>query len=136
LLEIFNAEKPSVTYGRRKHLATSIRFFGRTLAMIGRVYSLFTAGGPLFLQLPPVYGWDDDFIQTTSPLERTYISRDQRRPHRLWSAEVRTVDRPMGDQQGATCTTWCAVNDAFATYADLTAAAGDWGDVAEGTVQC
>lgn len=138
LFEILNDERPSDVYARRKNLTTTINFFSRTLAMKTRVYELFTAGGPLFLQLPPEYGWDDDFIQTTADLSEDYApgQRDQRKPFRLWSAPVRTVHRPQGPIQGAICSNWCAVNDAFATFADMTAAGGTWGDVAEGTVQC
>lgn len=136
LFEILNDEYPADIWARRKNLTTGIRFLSRTLAMKQKVYELFTAGGPLFLQLPPEYGWDDDFFQTTAPLTEEYLSRDQRRAERRWTAPIRTVRRPQGPIQGAICTTWCDVNSAFATYADLTAAAGDWGDVAEGTVQC
>jgi hypothetical protein len=136
LFEVLNDERPAVVYARRKNLSTTIRFFSRTLAMRDRVYELFTAGGPLFLQLPPIYGWTDDFIQTTSDLEELYRSRDQRRPIRLWQAPVRTVHRPAGDIQGTTCANWCAVNDAFATFADMTAAGGTWADVADGSLVC
>lgn len=136
LTEILDSEKPADVWARRKHLVTGIRFLSRTLDMMRRVYELFTAGGPLFLQLPPEYGWDDDFFQTTADVNREYISRDQSRPWRRWTAPIRTSERPQGPIQGAICSNWCDVNSAFATYADFTAAAGDWGDVAEGTVQC
>lgn len=135
LVEILNDERPSDIWARRKNHAGSFRLLSRTLAMMRRVYELFTAGGPLFLQLPPVYGWDDDFVQPLD-LDRDYISRDQRRPERLWTAPYRLVYRPVGPIQGATCSNWCAVEDAFPTFADMTAAGGTWGDVAQGTVQC
>ena len=136
LFEVLHDELATSVWARRKRLTTTIQFFSRTLAMKDRVYSLWTAGGPLFLQLPAVYGWRDDFLQSSSDLEELYRSRDQRRPLRLWEATMRSVRRPTGPIQGTTCANWCAVADAFATYAALTAAAGDWGDVAEGTVQC
>jgi len=138
LLEILNDEKPSDVWARRKNLATTIKFFSRTLAMKTRVYELFTAGGPLFLQLPPEYGWDDDFIQTQpgSDLTEDYVRKDQRFPWRRWEAPVRTVRRPSGPIQGTSCANWCAVADTYATYADLTATPGDWGDVADGTAVC
>lgn len=136
LWEILNDEYPADVYARRKNLTTAINFFSRTLAMKVRVYELFTAGGPLFLQLPPEYGWDDAFIQTTADLAEDYITKDQSKPWRRWSAPVRTVRRPAGPIQGTGCANWCEVNGAFATYADLTAAAGDWGDVADGSLTC
>jgi hypothetical protein len=136
IFEVHDDEKGVSAYARRKNLVTTIQFFSSTLAMKQRVYELWTAGGPLLLQLPPVYGWADDFLQSTGDLEEIYRAPDQRRPYRLWSADMRSVRRPTGDIQGTVCANWCAVNDAFATYAAFTAAAGDWGDVAEGTVQC
>lgn len=136
LTEILNDERPADVFGRRKNLTSEINFFSRTLAMKTKVYELFTEGGPLFLQLPPEYGWDDDFVQTQGDLTEDYIVRDQRRPWRRWAAAIRTVYRPSGPIQGAICSNWCDVNSAFPTYADMTAAGGTWGDVAEGTVQC
>lgn len=137
IFEVLNDERPADIWARRKNLATEINFFSRTGAMKTRVYELFTAGGPLFLQLPPVYLWEDDFIQPFN-LEEDFApgQRDQRKPYRSWSAPVRTVYRPQGPIQGAICSNWCDVNDSFANYTAFTAAAGDWGDVAEGTVQC
>ena len=136
--EILNDEKPAVTWARRKNLATEINLLSRTIAMRDRVYQLFTAGGPLFLQLPDVYGWADDFIQTVpgSSLNEAYRSRDQRRPIRLWNVPVRTVRRPSGPIQGAVCSNWCDVADAFTDYADMTAAGGTWGAIADGSTQC
>lgn len=136
LFEILNDERPADVYARRKNLSTAINFFSRTLAMKTRVYELFTAGGPLFLQLPPVYGWADDFIQTTADLTEDYIARDQSKPYRLWAAPVRTVYRPAGPIQGTACANWCAVNDAFATFADMTAAGGTWANIADGSTVC
>lgn len=136
LWEILNDEKPADVFARRKNLSTTINFFSRTLAMKDRVYELFTAGGPLFLQLPAEYGWADDFIQTTADLTEDYVTKDQRKPWRRWEAPVRTVRRPSGPIQGTGCANWCEVNGMFATYADLTAAAGDWGDIADGSVTC
>lgn len=136
--EILNDDKPSDTWARRKSLRTVISLLSRTLAMRARVRQLFTAGGPLFLQLPDVYGWDDDFIQTPpgSTLTTIYKSRDQRRPLRVYSTPVRTVRRPLGPIQGAICSNWCDVNAAWPNYTAMTAAGGDWGDIAEGTTQC
>lgn len=136
LWEILNDEKPADVYARRKNLTTVINFFSRTLAMKTRVYELFTAGGPLFLQLPPEYGWTDDFIQTTSDLAEDYITKDQSKPWRRWSAPVRTVRRPAGPIQGTACANWCEVAVIYPTYADLTASSGTWGEVADGSATC
>lgn len=136
LWEILNDEKPADVFARRKNLSTTINFFSRTLAMKTRVYELFTAGGPLFLQLPPVYGWTDDFIQTTADLTEDYITKDQRKPWRRWEAPVRTVRRPSGPIQGTECANWCKVAEVYPTYATLTASGYTWGQVADGTATC
>lgn len=137
LFETLDDEKPTDVYARRKNLTTGINFFSRTLAMKARVYDVFTVGGPLFLQLPPAYGWDDDFFQTTADLTEDYISsRNQALPYRRWAAPVRTVHRPEGNIQGTVCANWCAVNDAYATFADMTAAGGTWSGIADGSTVC
>lgn len=136
LWEILNDEKPADVFARRKNLSTGINFFSRTLAMKTRVYELFTAGGPLFLQLPAIYGWADDFIQTTADLTEDYITKDQRKPWRRWEAPVRTVRRPSGPIQGTGCANWCEVAIIYPTYADLTASGYTWGQVADGSATC
>lgn len=137
LFDILNAEKPADVYARRKNLSTDINFFTNTLFMKDRVYDLFTVGGPVYLTLPPVYGWADAFIQTTADLSEDYVAeRDQRKPWRRWNAPVRTVDRPLGPVQGSACANWCEVDAAYGTFADMTAAGGTWGEVADGTFLC
>ena len=135
LFPILNAERPADVWGRRKHLNGSMTFFTRSLAAKSAIYTLFTAGGPLFLQLPAVYGWTDAYIQpgTVTP---SYIRDDQRVPDRKWDVPFVTVDAVTGPAQGTLCANWCAVQDAFATFADMTAAGGTWLDVATGDLVC
>lgn len=134
LFDVLNAETPADVWARRKRTDTSITFFTRTLAAADRVYELFTAGGPLFLQLPPEYGWADAFVQP-GDVAMSRISRDQRRPERRWEVPVTVVDRPLGPAQGTACATWCALPDVFATYGDLPAGQ-TFADLAAGEVLC
>lgn len=135
LLPILNAEVPVDTFGRRKYANGSFRFFSRTLEAIDWVYELFTAGGPLLLRTPPVYGQRDIFIQPGT-VEMTYVARDQRRPERIWDVPYTVVDRPTGPIQGTNCNNWCAVEESFTTFQDLTNFPGDWGDLMQGDVFC
>lgn len=133
LFDVYDAEVPADIYGRRKRLDGSLTILTKTLAASDAVHALFTAGGPLQLQLPPVYGWADAFIQP-GDLTRSYLSgaRDQRLPYRLWSAPFTIVDRPVGPAQGTALANWCTVAETFATFADLTASGFTWGQVASG----
>lgn len=135
LFDILNAERPADVHGRRKYADGSIRFFSLTLDAIERVYELFTSGGPLMLRVPTVYGWQDRVIQPLD-LEMSYVSRDQRRPLRQWDVPFSVVDPPNGPIQGGECSNWCAVRDAFPTFADLTAYPANWADLASGAVLC
>lgn len=137
LFDILNAERPADVYARRKNHEGGIVFVTRTLAAIASVYDLFTAGGPLYLRAPAVYG-DFDFTIQPGDLQRSYLTEsvDQRHPFRLWTAPYTVVDLPLGPQQGIACATWCAVNDAFPTYADMTTAGGTWADLATGATVC
>lgn len=135
LFDVLNAETPADVWARRKHADTTLTFFTRTLAAADRVYALFTAGGPLFLQLPPEYGWADAFVQP-GDVAMSRISRDQRRPERRWEVPITVVDRPLGPAQGTVCANWCALADAFPTYGDLAGAGGTFGDLAAGEVLC
>ncbi|WP_185993046.1 hypothetical protein [Streptomyces sp. 130] len=134
LFDVLNAERPADVWARRKHADTSLTFFTRSLDAIDRVYDLFTAGGPLLLQLPPEYGVRDRFVQP-GDVTMSRISRDQRRPERRWEVPVTVVDRPLGPAQGTACATWCALPDAYPTYGDLPAGR-TFADLAAGEVLC
>lgn len=134
LFDVLNSEQPADVWARRKHADTTLTFFTRTLAAADRVYDLFTAGGPLFLQLPPEYGWRDAFVQP-GDVAMSRISRDQRRPERRWEVPVTVVDRPLGPAQGTACATWCALPDTYATYGDLPVGV-TFADLAAGNVLC
>jgi hypothetical protein len=135
LFPILNAERPADVFARRKFADGSFTFFTRTLENIDTVYDLFTAGGPLMIQLPTEYGWHDAFVQPGT-LKRSYISKDQRRPERRWEVPFTVVDMPGGPQQGTACNNWCEVDDAFSTYADLTASGATWSTILQGIVLC
>lgn len=137
LFSVLDAERPADVYARRKDLTTSWSFLSRARETIDSVYELYTAGGPLLLQVPDVYhmmspyGLYDRYYQP-GDLREAYISNDQRRPVRLWSAPVTTVDPPIGQPQGTDTANWCVLAETYPTYADLTATGYSWGQVASG----
>lgn len=135
LFDRLNMETPADVYGRRKYMDGSFRVLTRSLAAKDGVYTLFTAGGPVFLQLPAVYGWQDAYVQPAT-IRQAYIRPDQRVPDRLYTVPFTRVDAPTGPVQGALCATWCEVADTFATFADLTAAGGTYLDLADGSLVC
>lgn len=137
LFDRLDSETPADVWARRKNFESSAQVLTKTLAAAQRMYELFTAGGPLYLRAPTVYGHPDTFLQP-GDVASDYLSEtvDQRFPHRLWTIPYTLVDRPSGFQQGAVCATWCAVAEAFPTYAALTATGDTWADVAAGTTVC
>jgi hypothetical protein len=129
LFPYLGAENPGDVYSRRKAPTTSVQFASRTCDAIDRVYDLFTAGGPIMIQAPAVYCWSDRFLQP-GDLVMEYISRDQRKPWRLWSVPLAVVNAPSTIIiEGVLGQTWCDVADTYATYADLTASGLTWGDI-------
>lgn len=137
LFDVLDAERPADVYARRKDHEGSFLILSKSLAAIQSMYELFTAGGPLYLRAPAEYG-DFDFAVQPGDLSRTYLTDriDQRKPLRLWSAPYTVVDLPLGPQQGVDCATWCDVEAAFPTFADMTAAGGTWADIATGATVC
>lgn len=137
LFDVLDAERPADVYARRKDHEGSFLILSKSLAAIQSMYELFTAGGPLYLRAPAEYG-DFNFAVQPGDLTRTYLTDriDQRKPLRLWSAPYTVVDLPLGPQQGVDCATWCDVEAAFPTFADMTAAGGTWADIATGATVC
>lgn len=125
-------EFPDDVFSRRKAPTTSIQFASRTCEAVDTIYTLFTAGGPILIQAPAVYCWPDRFVQP-GDLQMDYISRDQRKPWRLWSVPLAVVDRPaIASIQGVFGQTWCDVADTYPTFADLTASGKTWADLVTG----
>lgn len=136
LFPLLDSERPADVYARRKHLTSGMRFMTRSLAAADDIYTLFTAGGPLFLQLPAVYGFSDAYLQPDT-VNKGRLFPDQRRPERVYSVPFVTVDPfTTGPVQGALCATWCDVAEAFPTFGDLTAAGGTYLDLADGSLVC
>lgn len=137
LFPVLDKERPADVYARRKDITTQILFVSRSLPSLDSIYDLFTVGGPLLVQVPDEYGMSAPYGQKDryyqpEDLTEAYISRDQRKPVRLWSAPVTAVDFPVGLPQGTDTANWCAVEETYATFADLTATGYTWGEVATG----
>lgn len=137
LFPILDAERPADVYARRKDHAGSGSFATKTLAAVTAVKTLFTAGGPLYLRAPDVYG-DSDFAFQPGDLEEAFLTDriDQRQPLRLWTYPYVVVDTPVGPQQGTACANWCAIKSTFPTFAALTATGDTWAEIAAGTTVC
>lgn len=131
LFDVYNARVPADIFGYRKRLDGEMRIYSKTLAAKDAVEILFAGGGPLQIQLPAVYGFPDAVVQPGDLVE-AYIASDQRIPYRLWTAPFTVVDTPGGPVQGTVDANWCAVEEAFGTFADLTASGNTWAQVASG----
>lgn len=131
MFDVYDARTPDDIFGVRKDRDGSLRLFSKTLAARDAVKTLFAAGGPLQLQLPAEYGWDDSLVQPFD-LVSSYIAPDQRLPYRAWSAQWTRVLTPEGPIQGTACANWCAVSDAYPLFSNLTASGLTWGQVAAG----
>lgn len=134
LFDIYQSETPADLYGRRKRLDGRLQLLAKTLAASDALHALFTAGGPIQIQMPAVYGWPDAYVQP-GDVTKAYLpgQRDQRMPFRLWSLPFTVVDRPIGPAQGTADANWCALAEQYPTYADLVAAGVTWAQVANGS---
>jgi hypothetical protein len=131
LIPVLNRRRPGDVYALRKDATTSARFVSRTLPSAFALNTLWAWGGPLFLQLPPEYGWCDRYYQP-GDIDETRLTGTLNKPYRLWDAPLTVVDQPVGPTQGTASTNWCAVAEAYPTWADLAASGFTWGQVAEG----
>lgn len=139
LFPVLNAERPADVYARRKDITTGALFLSRSLDAITLVYELYTAGGPILFQVPGEYGMASPYGITDryyqpDDLTEGYLSNDQRKPLRLWTVPLTSVDFPVGLPQGTDAANWCVIEDTFPTMADLTATGQTWGDAASGAV--
>jgi hypothetical protein len=137
LFPVLNRELPADVYARRKGITTSFSFLSRGPSSITSVYELFTAGGPVIVQVPEIYLMNSpyglvDRCYQPGDLNEEYLSQDQRKPLRLWSAPLTEVNIPVGEPQGTDTANWCVIEDTYATFADLTITGFSWGQVAQG----
>jgi hypothetical protein len=121
LIPVLDRELPADIWARRKGIVSSITFLTRTLDAIDSVYDLFTAGGPLLLQIQPLFGWPDAYWQPGELTEVYTGSSDQRLPYRRWDVPLVQVDRPApaAPAQGTACANWCLVEERYETSQDL-----------------
>lgn len=137
LFPVLDAERPADVYARRKDMTSGCLFLSRSVPAITSVYELFTAGGPVIIQVPTVYGMDAPYGERDrcwqpGTLNEDYLSNDQRKSYRLWSADLTAVDRPAGIPQGTDAANWCALADTYETFGDVAASGYTWGDAASG----
>lgn len=131
LYPILNRPRPADVYAYRKDVATSFTLVSKTLRSMDTLNVFWAWGGPIFLQLPPEYGWPDRYYQPgTVTVSR--VSKDLRQPYRLWPVPLVAVDAPVGAAQGTEENNWCLIKDTYPTYADLIATGLTWGQIQEG----
>jgi len=132
LIPVLDRKLPADVWARRKGITASVTFLTRTLTAVSEVETLFTAGGPLFLQIQPEFGWPDAYWQPGDLVEEYTGSADQRVPYRRWTVPLVQVDRPSpaSAAQGVVCATWCVINAAYATSQDLANTGQSWLGVA------
>jgi hypothetical protein len=138
LFPILNKERPADVYARRKDIVSSAAFLSRTIPAIDSVYELFTAGGPIMIQVASLYGMDNPYGITDrywqpAVLKESLVYQDQRKPWRRWSVPVTCVDQPIGEPQGTDDANWCVIEETYPTFDDLTNTGYSWGSVANGT---
>jgi len=137
LFPVLDDERPADVFARRKDIVTRIMFLSRALGAIQAVYELFTAGGPLLVQVPAEYGMDAPYGQRDryyqpDDLAEAYLSLDQRKTYRLWTAPATAVDAPVGEPQGTDTANWCALADTYATMGAYASSGYTWAQAATG----
>lgn len=132
LVPVLDRKLPADVWARRKGITSSVSFLTRSLTAVSVVETLFAAGGPLFLQIQPEFGWPDAYWQPDDLTEAYTGSRDQRVPFRRWAAPLTQIDQPspVSAAQGVVCATWCAIEAAYPTIQDLTDTGQSWLGVA------
>lgn len=131
LFPILNRARPGDVYARRKDAVTSWRVVSKTLASMNSLEVFYAAGGPVFIQLPPVWGWPDRYYQP-GDADVSRLGPVLSQPYRFWDVPLTVVDAPVGGAQGTADNNWCALAGAYPTWADLAATGLTWGDVVEG----
>lgn len=131
LIPVLDRELPADIWARRKGIVSSVTFLTRTLTAVGSVYDLFTAGGPILIQVDAAFGWPDAYWQPGELSEVYTGSADQRTPYRMWTVPLVQVDQPSPATaaQGTACANWCIIEDLYATCQALTDTGFTWRDV-------
>lgn len=130
LLEVPGSEHGIGIFARRKAKRSSIRVASATYADADAVAALHSGGGPLLLQLPPVYG-EPDFYGLYSELTTGRVATDQRITIQLHAASYAAVRPPAGSADGVAGTRYSDLTK-FSTYAAATAASVTWFDALQG----
>lgn len=131
LFPVLNRPRPADVYAYRKDATTSWRVLSKTLASMDTLNTFYAWGGPIFLQLPPAYGWPDRYYQPAEVVV-SRVSNILTVPYRMWDVPLTVVDAPVGAPQGTCENNWCILGTTYATWAALNATGLTWGDVVEG----
>lgn len=137
LFPVLDAERPADVFARRKDITTAINFLSRSLGALQGIYELFTAGGPILVQVPQEYGMAAPYGQRDryyqpEDLTEAYLSVDQRKTYRMWSAPVTAVEAPIGEPQGTDTANWCALEETYPTMGAYASSGYTWAQAASG----
>lgn len=131
LFPVLNRARPADVYARRKDAVTSWQVVSSTLTAMNTLNTFYAAGGPVFLQLDPDYGWPDRYYQP-GDVDVARVSKILSRPMRLWSVPLTVIDSFPGAGQGVFEETWCLVDAQYGTYQQQTNTGLTWGQVVSG----
>jgi hypothetical protein len=131
LFPVLNRPRPADVFAYRKDVVTSWQVVSKTLTSMNSLTTFYAWGGPIFIQLPPEYGWPDRYYQP-GDTKTSRLSYDLRQPYRLWDVPLTVVDSPVGAAQGQATNNWCVVDAQYATYAQMAASGLTWSQVVEG----
>lgn len=131
LFPVVNRTRPADVWAYRKDAVTSWRLVSKTLASMNTLKTFYAWGGPVFIQLPSVYGWPDRYYQPAK-VSVSRLSKVLTKPFRNWDVPLTVIDAPVGAAQGTCENNWCGVDAAYATWAALTATGFTWGQIVEG----
>lgn len=131
LFPILNSARPADVYAYRKDAVTSWTLVSKTLASMTSLNVFYAWGGPILIQLPPVYGWADRYYQP-GRVDVSRLGSDLRLPYRLWDVPLTVVNAPVGAAQGTIDNNWCTIDSLYGTYGGLLVTGLTWGDVQAG----
>jgi hypothetical protein len=131
LFPVLNRPRPADVFAYRKDAVTSWQIASLTLASKYTLDTFWAWGGPVFIQLPPEYGWPDRYYQP-GDVEARRLSGILSKPQRLWPTPLTVIDSFPGAAQGEVENNWCAVMAQYPTWGDLTTTGLTWGDVVAG----
>lgn len=144
VFDIVNKAHPMVVGQTRKDQTSTLVLVSRRLEDITSIRNLLSAGTPLILNLPTIYGWGiesfgQDWIQVGDD-SSSRLGIDMRKPYRIWSLPFAIVDPTIAFSSGGTGgngigvagATWGDLRDSGLTWDQVSTSGATWLDIAAG----